>query len=77
MPTNRLLTVTETAHVLSVSRSKLYELVLAGDIPSITLGRSRRIPAAALAEWIAHQQVDQAPPAPSIPPWDRTHRRRS
>lgn len=53
----RLLTMSEAAQALRISRSKLYAHVLSGDIPSITLGRSRRIPAAALAAWIERQQA--------------------
>ena len=56
----RLLTVAEAAKVLRLSRSKLYVHVIAGDIPSITLGRSRRIPAAGLAAWIERRQLDQS-----------------
>ena len=54
----RLLTVAEAAKALRLSRSKLYAHILCGDIPSITLGRSRRIPATALANWIERQQAE-------------------
>jgi len=56
----RLLTIGEAARFLSLSRSKLYAYVLGGDIPSITLGRSRRIPAAALADWIERQRAERS-----------------
>ncbi len=56
----RLLTVAEAAKALRLSRSKLYVHVIAGDIPSITLGRSRRIPAAGLAAWIERRQFEQS-----------------
>ena len=56
---DRLLTVTEAAKTLRLSRSKLYTHVLCGDIPSLTLGRSRRISAAALAAWIERRQSEQ------------------
>jgi excisionase family DNA binding protein len=38
-----LLTVLEAADVLRLSRSKLYELMGAGIVPSIQIGRARRI----------------------------------
>lgn len=47
-----MFTVPEAAHQVGLSRSKLYELVLRGEIPSVTVGRSRRIPTAALAQWV-------------------------
>jgi excisionase family DNA binding protein len=47
-----LLKIEEAARVLSLGRSKTYQLVMEGAIPSIHIGRSRRIPAAALERWI-------------------------
>jgi len=42
-PTKLLLTVTEASQVLAISRSKLYELLNSGHLPSVHIGRSRRI----------------------------------
>jgi excisionase family DNA binding protein len=39
-----LLTVQEAADFLSVSRSKLYELMDHGELEFVKIGRSRRIP---------------------------------
>ena len=47
-----LLTVDEAAQRLSVGRSYLYDLVMRGTIESIKLGRSRRIPVAALERFV-------------------------
>jgi len=30
----------------------MYELIAAGEVPSVTIGRSRRIPVAELRRWI-------------------------
>ena len=49
----RLLTVKDVAVQLGVSRAKAYQLVMSAAIPSLTIGRSRRIPQAALDEFIA------------------------
>ncbi len=38
-----LITVSEAGRVLAISRSKVYELMEAGYIPSVCIGRSRRI----------------------------------
>jgi excisionase family DNA binding protein len=51
--TRLLLTVPEAAAALAISRSKLYELLTAGTIPSIRIDGSRRIPVAALQAYIA------------------------
>jgi excisionase family DNA binding protein len=42
-PTKLLLTVTEASQVLAISRSKLYELLNSGCLPSVYIGRSRRL----------------------------------
>jgi excisionase family DNA binding protein len=36
---------------LDISRTKTYELIAAGDIPSIRVGGSIRVPVDALREW--------------------------
>ena len=53
-----LLTVKEAARRLSLGRSHLYQLVMRGDIGSIELGRSRRIPVAAL-EWFVQERKEE------------------
>ena len=55
----KLLTVAESAIYLGVSRSLLYSYVLRGQIPSIKIGRARRIPVTVLDEWIA-REVEEA-----------------
>jgi len=50
-----LLTVKESAKRLSLARSTLYQLVLTGEIASIKIGRSRRIPLEALNAFIARK----------------------
>jgi excisionase family DNA binding protein len=48
-----LLTVEEAAHLIGCGRSLMYELVLRHDIPSVKVGRLRRIPKTALDEYVA------------------------
>ena len=38
-----LLTVPEVGQILAISRSKVYELLASGSMPSVYIGRSRRI----------------------------------
>ena len=55
----KLLTVAEAAFVTGCSRSLLYLKLMSGEIPSIKIGRARRIPVAALDEWVARQMEAQ------------------
>ncbi|MGS0685535.1 helix-turn-helix domain-containing protein [Nakamurella sp. GG22] len=47
-----LLTAVEAAEQLAVSRTKIYELMAAGTLRSIHIGRLRRVPVDALREFI-------------------------
>jgi excisionase family DNA binding protein len=51
-----LLTVSEAAQQLGIGRSLLYELLADGQVESIHVGRLRRIPIDALADFIARQR---------------------
>ncbi len=53
-----LLTPRDVAESLNLGRSRTYELIASGDLPSIRIGRSIRIPADALKQWIEKQQAD-------------------
>ncbi|MCC9311946.1 helix-turn-helix domain-containing protein [Kitasatospora sp. RB6PN24] len=52
-PTLVALTVEEAARRLGVGRTTMYALVASGEVPSVMIGRLRRIPAQALSEYIA------------------------
>lgn len=47
-----LYTIPEAASALRISRTKIYELLDAGEIESVHIGRSRKIPAEALRSYI-------------------------
>jgi excisionase family DNA binding protein len=47
-----LLTPAEAARALSIGRTRVYELMASGQLRSVKIGRSRRIPVAALASFI-------------------------
>lgn len=51
-----LLTTKEAREVLSLNRTRMYEMLAAGEIPSIRIGRAIRIPVKALEQWIEQQQ---------------------
>jgi len=50
-----LLRPTEAAEVISLGRSKIYDLIAKGIIPSIRIGKSVRVPADGLREWVKAQ----------------------
>jgi excisionase family DNA binding protein len=58
MDNKLLLSPDETCEVLGVKRSTLFKMLEAGEIPSIKVGRLRRIPTAGLKDWV-HRQVDE------------------
>ena len=51
-----LVSIEEAARRLQVSRSTLYLLVQRGELQSIKIGASRRVPVAALDEFVARQR---------------------
>lgn len=51
----------EAADAIGISRSKIYELIASGSIPSVSVGKSRRVPVGALREWIDRQLAGQGP----------------
>jgi excisionase family DNA binding protein len=52
-----LLTMIEAARVLAIGRTTMYDLVGAGEIDVVHIGRSARIPAAALEEYVERQRA--------------------
>jgi excisionase family DNA binding protein len=51
-PSLVLLTVEETARRLRIGRTTCFQLVLAGEIESVTVGRLRRVPADAVPAYV-------------------------
>jgi excisionase family DNA binding protein len=54
-----LLTVEVAAEQLSFSRTRLYQLLKAGEVESVKVGRLRRIPADALATYLQRLTAEQ------------------
>lgn len=56
----RLYTVEEAAdEVLHIGRTRLFELIGRGEVFSVVIGRSRRIPESALQQFIDRLKVEQ------------------
>jgi excisionase family DNA binding protein len=58
-----LLRIPEAARLLSVSRSKLYDLIERGELPTVAIGKAgktQRIPLVALQAWVAQRTAYRA-----------------
>lgn len=58
-----LLKPVEVAEIVGVGRSKVYELISAGELPSIRLGGSVRVPVDLLREWVNRKAAAPGEPA--------------
>ncbi len=54
--------ISEAARFLGISRSLVYQLINAGDLPTVRIGRTRRIPTKAVLELAADRLVCELPP---------------
>lgn len=52
-----LLRPAEAARALGIARSRVYALTASGAIPTVRIGRSVRVPAESLRQWIAARTV--------------------
>lgn len=53
-----LLTVEEAARLLSIGRPKMWRLIMAGEVVSVKIGGSRRIPNSALEDYVRTLMAD-------------------
>ncbi|MFD5620630.1 helix-turn-helix domain-containing protein [Streptomyces yangpuensis] len=60
MRDDELLTVPEAMARLKIGRSALYDLLRTRRLASLTIGRARRIPARALADYVQHHLEEAA-----------------
>jgi excisionase family DNA binding protein len=68
--TDRLLTASEVAELLTVPESWVREATRHGHLPHLKLGRYRRYQPTAIQAWLREQQ---AGPTPAIPAAQRPH----
>ncbi len=50
-----LVPIEEAARVLAVGRSTLYELIAAGELETVHIGRCRRVPVESLRKFVARR----------------------
>jgi excisionase family DNA binding protein len=60
-----LLRMNEAANAIAVSRSHFERLVARGEISTVRVGRSRRVPADELQRWVNERVAEQAQQDPS------------
>lgn len=60
-PPKYLLRPEEAAEALGIGRAKTYELITSGQIRSIQIGRSRRIPITAVEEFVRDREAAASP----------------
>lgn len=53
--------VTEAMTLLSMSRSVIYEQIRSGRLRTVTVGRSRRVPAKAISEFVQMLESEAVP----------------
>jgi len=58
-----LLKPAEVGELTGMGKSKTYELIAAGVIPSVRIGRSGRVPADRLRRWMEELHVNEQTPA--------------
>jgi excisionase family DNA binding protein len=63
MPATMLLTVEETAAQLRIARRRVFVILRDGTLPSVKIGRSRRIRSTDLAAYVAKLENDVKTPA--------------
>ncbi|MGW4944514.1 helix-turn-helix domain-containing protein [Actinoplanes sp. NPDC004185] len=57
-------TVAEAAQQLKIGRTAMYELVMSGQVRSVTIGRSRRVPSSCIADYLT-QLLEQSADVPA------------
>ena len=71
-----LLTVSEAAQLLRISRGLCYELIHRGELPAVRLGRVIRVPRFGLEQWIAREAgLSSEPPDAVDFPQQPSHQR--
>lgn len=65
-PTLALLTVEEAARRLRIGRTLCFRLIRTGELESVPIGRLRRVPAAAISEYVTRLRATHKPTAITV-----------
>ena len=55
-----LLRAEEAAKLLSLGRSTVFQMLAAGELPAVRVGRAVRVPRAALERWVREQTEERS-----------------
>ena len=55
-PQRLLLRIPEVAETLGIGRTKIYELIAIGELPTIRVGRAVRISVSTLQKWVEERE---------------------
>ena len=55
------ISLNELQEMLSIGRTKAYDLVTSGDLPAVRIGRSIRISKQDLTDWLERQRYQSVP----------------
>ncbi len=59
-PQRLLLRIPEAAETLGIGRTKIYELIATGELPTIRVGRAVRISVSTLQKWVETREQQGA-----------------
>jgi excisionase family DNA binding protein len=59
-PQRLLLRIPEVAETLGIGRSKIYELIATGELPTIHVGRAVRISVSTLQKWVEAREQQES-----------------
>ncbi len=59
-PQRLLLRIPEVAKTLGIGRSKIYELIATGELPTIHVGRAVRISVSTLQKWVEEREQQES-----------------
>ena len=61
MPQRLLLRIPEVAETLGIGRTKIYEIIATGELPTVRVGRAVRISVTTLQKWVEEREQQNVP----------------
>ncbi len=60
-PHRLLLRIPEVAETLGIGRTKIYEMIATGELPTVRVGRAVRISVSTLQKWVEEREQQSMP----------------
>ncbi len=60
-PQRLLLRIPEVAETLGIGRTKIYEIIARGELPTVRIGRAVRISVTTLQKWVEEREQQNMP----------------